>query len=50
MAQRGRPLDEPTRRFIRRAAEVNSIRKTARLAEVSRNTARKVLRQAGSGS
>ena len=43
--QQGKKLDEATRRAIIRAAQVNSIRETARVMECSRNTVRKVLRK-----
>jgi hypothetical protein len=46
VAERGKPLDQQTERMIRRIAQVQSIRQTAKLAEVSRNTVRKVVRRA----
>lgn len=45
MADRGRRLDDWTRRRIERLAESLSIRKTAREANVVPNTVRKVLRE-----
>jgi DNA invertase Pin-like site-specific DNA recombinase len=45
MAQRGRPLDERTRREVVRLREVLSVRKTARETGTSRNTVRKYTRR-----
>jgi DNA invertase Pin-like site-specific DNA recombinase len=41
MAQRGRPLDERTRRQVVRLREVLSVRKTARESSVSPSTVQK---------
>lgn len=47
MAEQGRKLDEATQARIRRLAQVQSIRQTAKAADVSRNTARKYIRKEG---
>jgi hypothetical protein len=44
MAEQGRTLSQDDQNRIRRLAQHNSIRQTAKMADVSRNTARKYLR------
>jgi len=46
MATPGKPLDQATLAFLRRALRSLSIRETARQAGLSRNTVRKYLRAA----
>lgn len=45
MATSGKPLDNETRDRIKRLSRVASIRETAKRADVSRNTVRKILRE-----
>lgn len=49
MAVRGKPLDAATQRQIVRLSAVLSIRKTAKEADVDRNTARKYIRAEATG-
>lgn len=46
MATPGKPLEESTRNWIARAVPALGIRGTAKEAQVSRNTVRKIVRQA----